>query len=373
MINELLPRLEELIPIQDKSDIFYKCGFNVTFEALDFKKKLQIINDIVRQTMIPGYFDIKKYKDEIAGNCYAAALISKEYLRELGIGKNIRCVFARQRKFESNDVLTLHVMLLIDDDLGNTYQYDATPFIGYKFGCVERIDVEKFYQEYVTIDDNLERYLKIFQEIMLKNKLGTIKKDDINFYKTMCFESQKFKILHGYCDAIANILIKYVDYEDEKNLIQMIKSINPYSKYNINNVPKKWKIQIEQIKKWQKELEKLNTLESNDIKKKLELKQYINQEYMMINSIEEPRIFIDGKKVRISRINPRVLYENRKEIEKIKLELNKYINIEDHVNDCFIKKNIYNYCNEYVGLYNKLEEYQIMTRFMYPNPKLERK
>ena len=36
----LLPSLEELIPIVDKNNIFYECGFNVKFNNFPFQKKI---------------------------------------------------------------------------------------------------------------------------------------------------------------------------------------------------------------------------------------------------------------------------------------------------------------------------------------------
>lgn len=36
----LLPILEELIPIVDKNNIFYECGFNVKFNNFPFQKKI---------------------------------------------------------------------------------------------------------------------------------------------------------------------------------------------------------------------------------------------------------------------------------------------------------------------------------------------
>ena len=51
-MNLLLPNQNELKPIKNNS-LFYDCGFNEDFNKLSFKTKLQVLCDIVRQSIYP--------------------------------------------------------------------------------------------------------------------------------------------------------------------------------------------------------------------------------------------------------------------------------------------------------------------------------
>ena len=44
-MNKLLPEKKDLVPITNPATTFYDCGFNVEFDKLDFKKKLEVVND----------------------------------------------------------------------------------------------------------------------------------------------------------------------------------------------------------------------------------------------------------------------------------------------------------------------------------------
>ena len=138
MLDKLLPSKDELIPIDNPNNTFYECGFNYEFDNLSFEKQLQVICDLVRQSIYPSRFPHPNdgIKDLI-GNCYTAAYVSKLYLEKLGIGKNVKIVFGRARTFEPDDNNTIHLLNLVEDYNGNVYQFDATPFVGYGLGVVK--------------------------------------------------------------------------------------------------------------------------------------------------------------------------------------------------------------------------------------------
>lgn len=163
----LLPSLEELIPIVDKNNIFYECGFNVKFNNFPFQKKLQILCDIVRQSVYPnGLPNPDNDIIELNGNCYTASFCFFNYVRKLNIDVNARCALARKRLFDMDDVTTIHVVVLIDSEEGHTYQVDPTPFAGYKYGSVDDITYKGVYDEYVVIDDTINNYLYKFRKII---------------------------------------------------------------------------------------------------------------------------------------------------------------------------------------------------------------
>ena len=51
-MNKLLPKIEDLVPILDDTKTFYDSPLKNNFESLNFEKQLQVVNDLVRQTMI---------------------------------------------------------------------------------------------------------------------------------------------------------------------------------------------------------------------------------------------------------------------------------------------------------------------------------
>jgi len=106
---DLLPKLDELLPIQE--GVFKECGFNTNFNKLSFEKQLQVLCDIVRQSVYPNGVpnpdnDIKK----MSGNCVTASYCFLDYIKSLNIGCNPRCVLARKRTFDGDDVTTTHVI-----------------------------------------------------------------------------------------------------------------------------------------------------------------------------------------------------------------------------------------------------------------------
>lgn len=78
---ELLPTKEELVPITDSHTTFYECGFNTPFDTLSEKQKLQIICDIVKETIYPNPITNPNCDIEtLNGNCYTACVVARNYL-----------------------------------------------------------------------------------------------------------------------------------------------------------------------------------------------------------------------------------------------------------------------------------------------------
>ena len=95
-MNSLLPKRDELVPITGDRNTFNDTPFRVDFDLLDFKTKLQIVNDLVRQSILPSTRpEPDTHVEKGIGNCHTASLIAMEYLKYLGVGKNYRYVMAR--------------------------------------------------------------------------------------------------------------------------------------------------------------------------------------------------------------------------------------------------------------------------------------
>jgi len=308
VLDILLPNREELVPITNKKNTFYECGFNSDFDSLSFEKQLQVICDIVRQSIYVSPFPHPEEGiDNLVGNCYTAAYVSKRYLEKLGIGKNIKIVFGRARLFEPEDNTTIHLLNLVEDENGIVYQFDATPFVGDGMGKVQKLS-KPLYQEYVNVDEEIEFFVKMFIEIVYNDHKCLLTKEKINYYLKNIDEASKHDILKGYCTKCLKILSKHLTgYEKDKALL-LASQFKKYSKLNKDEYLKRVEIISNEIRKWEEELAELK-ISNSDIKRQVELASNIIQEKKMFDPSFEKFTNINGEQYRLSFINPRVLRE----------------------------------------------------------------
>ncbi len=353
-MNNLLPNIKELKPIIDSNSTFYDCGFNNEFDLLTEEQKLQIICDIVRQTIFPTPFPNPEMDlRDLKGNCTTASLIAKEYLEKSNLCKNIKFVMARKRKFDPDDIVSIHTMLLIEGNDGCIYQFDSTPFVGYKFGKVENIN-NRFYEEYTEVTDEMRYFLDMFKEIIYLNSINKIDLNKIDFYVNICLESLQYKSLNAYCGNALKCLMKYIIDVDKKSKIEcLVKRLRPYSKTNIPKKEYQKELLKKQVSIWEEELEDLKTSNKN-LKRQLELSQNIIQELKMLYPEYERERVINDRKMKLSFINPRVLYEYGLNTIMIKTSAY-YLGCEDIIKSTFT--NQYHSTGEYsVNLSLKTEQ-----------------
>ena len=195
-----------------------------------FEKKLQIVNDLVRQTILPNTRpEPGTHLKTGIGNCHTASLMAIEYLKYLGLGKNYRYVMARVKPFEPDDALTKNSLVLLEDENGVTYQFDATPFVGYKYGSVAPINNERFYKEYTVIDKNIFYLLNQIFDLLLMTQKGLINDNNIDYYNSIFFESSKYEVLNGYTYSCSKVLSKYQRNDHDKQMIQEVAlKVNKY-------------------------------------------------------------------------------------------------------------------------------------------------
>lgn len=313
MNSILLPNKEELISITNERSTFYECGFNKTFDSLNFQKKLEIVNDIIRQTIFPtSRPNPQNHTQTLIGNCHTATLVAIEYLKFLDLGKNYKYVMGRVRPFEKTDITTTHALIFVDDEFGETYQFDATPYVGYKYGAVSLLKKEKFYLDYEEIDEKKLEIINEIRNLILYDYEGLINETNINYYKNIIFEAMNYKILDGYTSQCAKLLSKYeTNKYDKDRMIKISFEFNPYERLNSDNknlINENDKIKLRQINIWKNELEELK-LSNNNIKRQLELAQMIVQELKFIDLSYEKYLILKNEKIRFSHITPRFLYE----------------------------------------------------------------
>ena len=235
-MNDLLPQIDELKPITNSNTTFYDCGFNTDFNSLSEQKKLQIICDIVRETILPTPFPNPENElSNLEGNCSTACLVAEKYLKELNLCKDVKHVMARKRSFDPDDIVSIHSILLVRGNDDNIYQFDPTPFVGYKFGSVEKID-KPFYEEYTELNDDMELFLSIFKEISYLNHINKIDLKKVDYYVYMCLNALDYKALGAYSgNALKGFPGVYTHYADdtigEDGLLKIMEGIEDRTAY----------------------------------------------------------------------------------------------------------------------------------------------
>lgn len=312
-MNCLLPNKEELLPITENWSTFYESGFNESLENMSFKKKLQIITDIVRQTIL--YEEFPNPKDEemnLIGDSYTASNVLINYLKKLNLGKNHRCVLAKDYIFEPNQMYSTHFITLLDYD-EKTYQIDCTPSIGYKRGQEEEQNSNKFYNNYIEVNEENKRYLTIIRTILYK--FTHEKNDDkiIKKYINIVNELPKSDVLTGYIFKCLNMLYTLERNEQLRNRIMdsyvyalnKEKSSQTFTRNGIVYATEKAFFQIKTLK------DELDTLvnEDKDYKRQLEIAQCIIAELIKYNKQFDKKLILDDRQISFSNINPRLFLE----------------------------------------------------------------
>lgn len=339
-MNKLLPKIDEFKPITDKNSTFYECGFNTDFCNLPFEEKLKIVNDIIRQTILNKYIsDPDTDTENLVGNCHTASRASIEYLKSLKIGKNYRYVFCKKKPFEPDDITTKHTAILVDDFEGNTYFFDAAPFVGYGIGLVKKLDNNQIYEDYEIIEGDKAKLLYSLEKIIFKLSKGTPTNAELVEYCKILNEAKSYPILDGMVSYCYELLSKknFTKTERDKFLLKSI-SLNPYSmlsgeelkKTNLKNLIGK------QIKIWQTELQDLISSGKN-YKKQLMLAQNIVQENKRIDPSYELWFDYENEKHRYSSLTPRFFADNGLNVVLIKTS-SYFLGVHASVKEAFLSR-----------------------------------
>lgn len=339
-MNKLLPQKEELQPILKNTSTFYDCGFNEEFEKMSFIKKLQVVNDIVRQTIFPQICsDITTEQDTLIGNCHTSSLISIQYLKELGIGVNHRYVMARKKSYEPSDITSKHALVLVDDEYGNTYEFDATPFVGYGYGKVKLKDDNPLYEEYIEIDNEKLSLLNEMRKFLYDQYNKLLNEEKVNYYLKIFEQASHFEVFNGFVSYCYKLLYDYQPVNlDKEYLLRQSIIYNPYNVLNPDKsyLKRKQEMTEKQISIWKQELHLLGTelenlLKVDDLnspqnkekylrilKRRLELSQLIVQESKLFDTSYEKYLNFKECEIPYSYLTPRFFYENELNVVIVK-------------------------------------------------------
>lgn len=294
MMNALLLSKEEFVPITDSRNTFADCSLTRDFELLTFAEKLQVVNDIVRQTiLIEPIPNPKEEIETMMGDSYTASLVLIQYLKELEIGKNHRIVLGKKRSFDIEELAETRFLVLVEDDNSIVYQVDCSTFVGYKCGKVAAMSTP-FYEEYFNIEGEIKDALTCFR-MALYNYKHAKSGDSVKFQNSI-ERMEKNEILEDYAQLFHfNRKISI----GERERIEQVHLVNA------------------QINIWNEELQDL-ILSDNDYIRQLELAQSITYELKKIGAVSEVYFEFEGRKIPFSSLNPRFFYENKLTLVMIK-------------------------------------------------------
>ena len=325
-MSKYLPNKELLKPITNPASTFYDCGFNKDFDSLDFKQKLKVAADIVRQSMKGvQYPDPNTDQETLYGNCHTSALALIDYLKELGVGKNYKYVMCRKRTYDPEDITSRHAAVLVDDDNAETYFVDPTAFVGFKYGVVQKLsDSDIAYEEYEVLDDEKFELMYYIKDFLYKVSSGKLSRDEIPFYYDVFETALKYPILDGYNSHCWYYMGKQMDNKtDADKCFLTSQRINPYSHFfpdvrDAAKMSKKQGLILSQIEKWREELKDLQSSHSTDYKRQLELATYIFQEMKLMDGSLDTKIPFEGKMRSVSHMTPRMMLDNGFNVAMIK-------------------------------------------------------
>lgn len=312
-MNCLLPEKKEILPITENWSTFYESGFNDNLDNMPFKAKLQVITDIVRQTILYDEFpNPDMEEDTLIGDSYTASKVLINYLKELKLGEKYKTVLAQNYIYDPNSLYSTQFITLVENE-GKIYQIDCTPKTGYKCGKVEELEVDKFYNNYLDINLETDVYLYIIRSILYNINKENINDDLIKKYISILNDIPRSDVLNGYiykCIYNLYVLVKDAELKGKilKSSIDMLQNVKKEERYMKDGIVYTNINVYNELRGLKEELDTLINEDSN-YKRQLELSQCIVAELIKHNSQYDKKLEINDKKISFTNINPRFFLE----------------------------------------------------------------
>lgn len=308
-MNKLLPKIEELEPIVDSRQTFSDSPMKKEFDKLEEIDKLQVLCDIVKQTMLYSEFPNPNNDTKLLiGDDYTASIVLKQYIESLNIHNKTNIVLVtNKKKIDLNNHHSAHFALLVEG-INNDYLVDPTPSIGYGIGETTNLQENDLYSQYTIIDDKLENilyYLRLDLFLISTGKETQTQIDNLYKYK----ELFKNEIYNGLIIKLYNCI------QNSKNdiLKKIFKEIFQERIDEINKIENENDInKIETLKLWQKRLDYIIKY-SDDYKSQQKLIQYIISE-----SKKSITTSINNQTIDLRHITPRLMWETKCNVVIIK-------------------------------------------------------
>lgn len=309
-MNDLLPSIDDLKPIVDSRQTFSETPFIRDFYKLDDYEKLQILADIVRQTMIyeknPNPLIERNL---LIGDDYTSSRVFIDYLRLLNLFKSVHLVMVSNRKnIDIGNFNNSHFSVLVNCINDKSYLVDTTPDIGYGLGEVNELSNRNLYDKYTILSNDMIVLIDTIRFDIYNISKGIYDNRQIDNYKTI-----KKIFLNELFDGL---LLKYYDcvnmsnFEKLKTIVRIDfhDKIDYINSMNLQNELSKIKV----IQSWYDKLAKI-TMDSNNLKEQQRIAQYICGELKLSKLFE-----INGKLIKLNHVTPRLLWENDYNVTIIK-------------------------------------------------------
>lgn len=297
-MNNLLPNIDELEKIIDSRQTFSETPMIKDFVLLSEEDKLQVLTDIVKQSMIYSKFPNPENDVlHLIGDDYTSSKAFINYMNKLNLFMFSKLVICSSRKgIDLKDYNTTHFAVVVTDINNNKYLVDTTPDVGYGLGKVNDVDI---YDSLVDVNDDLDKFINLIRKSMYEINKGIYNYSQIeifNNYKKYFYKDYFNGILLKYGECINNSYFKEMQMVFDR---EFDNKFNDLKKLDLEN--KKYKIKT--LVKWKEQLKYLQKYSRDD-----KTKQMVAQ---MIIGEQENNLFTSffDKRIKLSNLTPRLFWE----------------------------------------------------------------
>lgn len=306
-MNSLLPNIDELEKIVDSRQTFSESPMIKDFILLSENDQLQVLTDIVKQSMIYCKYPNPDYDIRyLIGDDYTSSRVFINYINDLGLFTSCQLAIGGSRRdIDLKDYNTTHFVVIVKDFNNKTYLIDTTPDIGYSYGEVNSTSI---YNDLVIVDADLNKFIYDIRKSMYEIANGLYNYSQIDVFK------EKKKYFYNNC--FNGLLLKYGECIRNSNFIELLTLFNREFESRFKNLEilnqenNKYKKKI--LIKWSEQLKFLLEY-SKDNKSQQKIAQRIIGEQK--NSLS---INVFGKEIKLSNLTPRLFWENSCNVVLIK-------------------------------------------------------
>lgn len=306
-MNNLLPNINELEKIVDSRQTFSESPMIKDFVLLSEKDKLQVLTDIVKQSMIYSKFPNPDYDVKyLIGDDYTSSKVFIDYVGELGLFTTSKLVICSCRKeIDLKDYNTTHFAVVVTDINNNKFLVDTTPDVGYGLGKINNVDI---YDNLIDVDDELDKFINLIRKSMYEIDNGVY-----NYLQIEIFKNYK---KYFYKNCFNGLLLKYGECINNSDFEKLQIAFNREFGNKFNNLKilnlENNEYKIKTLLKWKDQLKFLLEYSKDN-----KAQQTIAQ---MIVGEQENNLAVNflGRKIKLSNLTPRFFWENGLNVVLIK-------------------------------------------------------
>ncbi len=199
IMNKYLPRLEDLVPISDSTETFSETPMVREFSKLYVKEQLQVLADLVRQSMIyMKYPNPNNDRDILMGDDFTSSKVFLDYIHDLNLFPKSHLALVNSRKnIDLKNSSLYHFVVIVEASNNKTFMVDTTPDVGYTYGKVIDLEHQDIYQSYTVVDSTLEELISLIRNDMYYISHGQYNYSQIENYNIFKKSLQNVDYLDG--------------------------------------------------------------------------------------------------------------------------------------------------------------------------------